>query len=75
MMLLFVTHLVDDELLVFLNLMEYLGTTVLHVKRTSLVLVLDLILRVVLVGLVILRRLMQILVSGYEIRFISDVVV
>ena len=74
-MLFFVAHLVDDELLVLLNLMEYLGTTLLHIKRTSMVLVLDLVLRVVLVGLVVLRMLMHILVSGYEIRFISDVVV
>jgi hypothetical protein len=74
-MLFLVTHFVDDELLVFLNLMEYLGTTLLHVKRTSLVLVRDLVLRVVLVSLVILWRLMHILVSRHEIRFISDVVV
>jgi len=74
-MLFFVAHLVDDELLVLLNLMENLGTTLLHIKRTSMVLVLDLVLRVVLVGLVVLRMLMHILVSGYEIRFISDVVV
>ena len=73
-MLFLVTHFVDDELLVFLNLMEYLGTTLLHVKRTSLVLVRDLVLRVVLVSLVILWRLMHILVSRHEIRFISDVV-
>ena len=73
--MLFVAHLVDDELLVFLNLMENLSATLLHVERTSLVFVLlHLVERVVLVGLVILWRLMHILVSWHEIRFIPDVV-
>ena len=72
-MLFFVTHFIDDELLVFLNLMEYLGTTLLHIKRTSLILVLHLVLRVVLVTLVVLRRLLHILGMWHEIRFISDV--
>lgn len=74
--LFFVTHFVDDEFLVFLNLMEYLGTTLLQIKRTSLILVLDLVLKVILLVRVDLVVLMHILVFvGNKIRFISDVII